>query len=81
MAAGIAEGTELTLSAGTSVITMSSYYGVHTVYVSEKGSDENGDGSEAKPFKSVLQAMRSVGKEPFPVIYVDNKDDSDKVII
>ena len=50
------------------------------MYVSEKGSDENGDGSEAKPFKSVLQAMRSVGTEPFPVIYVDNKDSSDKVM-
>ena len=50
------------------------------MYVSEKGSDEDGDGSEAKPFKSVLQAMRSAGKEPFPLIYVDNKDDNDKVM-
>ena len=46
------------------------------VYVSEKGSDEDGDGSEAKPFKSVLQAMRSAGKEPFPVMYVDGKEDN-----
>lgn len=45
------------------------------MYVSDKGSDEDGDGSEAKPFKSVLQAMRSAGKEPFPVIYVDGKED------
>lgn len=52
----------------------------HLVYISEKkGSDEDGDGSEAKPFKSVLQAMRSAGKEPFPVMYVDAKDDSDQV--
>jgi len=45
------------------------------VYISEKGSDENGDGSDTKPFKSVLQAMRSAGKEPFPVMYVDGKGD------
>jgi len=24
--------------------------------------------------------MRSAGKEPFPVIYVDNKDGDDKVV-
>lgn len=48
------------------------------IYISEKGNDEDGDGSEAKPFKSVLQAMRSAGKEPFPVMYVDGKDDSDQ---
>ena len=52
----------------------------HLVYISEKGSDEDGDGSEAKPFKSVLQAMRSAGKEPFPVMFVDAKDDSNQVL-
>lgn len=58
---------------GTKKLTMSA------IYISEKkGSDEDGDGSEAKPFKSVLQAMRSAGKEPFPVMYVDAKDDSDQ---
>lgn len=51
------------------------------VYISEKGSDEDGDGSEVKPFKSVLQAMRSVGKEPFPVMYVDGKGDNDEVLM
>lgn len=51
------------------------YYFDIVVYISEKGSDEDGDGSEGKPFKSVIQAMRSAGKEPFPVMYVDGKDD------
>ena len=50
------------------------------VYISEKGSDVDGDGSEAKPFKTLLQAMRSAGKEPFPVMYTDGKDD-DKVYV
>lgn len=49
------------------------------IYTSEKsGSDENGDGTEAKPFKTILQAMRHAGKEPFPTIYQDSKDDSVK---
>lgn len=44
------------------------------LYTSDKnGSDESGDGSEAKPFRTILQAMRHAGKEPFPVIYVDAK--------
>lgn len=47
------------------------------IYTSDKkGSDETGDGTEAKPFKTVLQAMRHAGKEPFPTIYVDAKDDT-----
>jgi len=45
------------------------------IFTSEKkGSDESGDGSESKPFKTILQAMRHAGKEPFPTIYVDSKD-------
>lgn len=44
------------------------------IYTSEKnGNDEKGDGSENNPFKSILQAMRYAGKEPFPVFYVDGK--------
>ncbi|XP_065836508.1 asparagine--tRNA ligase, cytoplasmic-like [Oscarella lobularis] len=44
------------------------------VYTSEKeGNDETGDGSEVKPFKTVLQALRSHGTEPIPKIYVDSK--------
>lgn len=51
------------------------------IYTSEKtGSDETGDGSESKPFKSVLQAMRHAKLEPFPPIFVDSKkeDGSEK---
>ncbi|CAH0390474.1 unnamed protein product [Bemisia tabaci] len=49
------------------------------LYTSEKhGSDTDGDGTESKPFKTILQAMRHAGKEPFPVIYVDSKDENQK---
>ena len=45
------------------------------LYTSEKnGNDESGDGTEAKPYKTVLRAMHSVGAEPFPQIMVDSKD-------
>ncbi|CAG9863953.1 unnamed protein product [Phyllotreta striolata] len=47
------------------------------IYTSEtRGNDESGDGSEKNPFKTVLQAMRKAGSEPFPVIYMDSKEDS-----
>ncbi|XP_059474729.1 asparagine--tRNA ligase, cytoplasmic [Neocloeon triangulifer] len=47
------------------------------IFTSDKtGNDDTGDGSEAKPFKTVLRAMRHAGKEPFPTIYVDAKDAS-----
>ena len=46
------------------------------LYTSAKnGSDEDGDGTEAKPFKTVLRAMQKVGEEPFPKIMVDVKDE------
>lgn len=49
---------------------------IKELYTSEKkGNDETGDGTKEKPFKSILQAMRKAGKEPFPVIYVDGKND------
>uniref|UniRef100_A0A1B6GQ09 Asparagine--tRNA ligase, cytoplasmic n=1 Tax=Cuerna arida TaxID=1464854 RepID=A0A1B6GQ09_9HEMI len=49
------------------------------IYTSEKtGCDETGDGTESKPFKTVLQAMRHAGKEPFPTIYVDAKEEGKK---
>lgn len=49
------------------------------IYTSDKnGSDESGDGTAVKPFKSILQAMRYAGKEPFPVIYVDGKEEGVK---
>jgi hypothetical protein len=47
------------------------------IFTSEKsGNDDAGDGTEGNPFKTIFQAMRHAGKEPFPVIYVDAKDDS-----
>ncbi|ESN91810.1 hypothetical protein HELRODRAFT_108539 [Helobdella robusta] len=53
------------------------------LYTSEKfGSDESGDGSEAKPFKTVLKAMQFSAKgevsENFPPIFVDSKEDGKK---
>lgn len=49
------------------------------IYTSEKfGDDGSGDGTEAKPFKTVLKAMRHHGKQPFPLIYVDSKEDGKK---
>lgn len=52
---------------------------VGDIYTSEKlGNDETGDGSESKPFKTILQAMRFAKTEPFPPIYVDSKDESQK---
>lgn len=48
---------------------------IGAIYTSEKkGNDEKGDGSELKPYKTILQAMRHASKEPFPIIYVDSKD-------
>lgn len=50
-----------------------------SMYTSEKhGSDENGNGSESKPFKTILKAMRAHGSEPFPIIYVDGKEEGIK---
>ena len=61
--------TPLTLTSSFVVI-------VGELYASEKeGSDESGDGTEAKPFKTILRAMRHAGKEPFPTIYVDSKEE------
>ncbi|XP_045138149.1 asparagine--tRNA ligase, cytoplasmic-like isoform X2 [Portunus trituberculatus] len=52
------------------------------IYTSEKhGSDETGDGTEASPYKTALQAMRKAGKEPFPTIYVDSKEENEKYTV
>lgn len=49
------------------------------IYTSDKtGSDEAGDGTAEKPFKTILQAMRHAGKEPFPTIFVDSKEEGKK---
>ena len=48
------------------------------IYTSEiRGSDESGEGTYKVPYKSILQAMRRHGKEPFPTIYQDPKPESD----
>ncbi len=48
------------------------------IYTSEaRGSDECGEGSFKVPYKTILQAMRRHGKEPFPVLYQDAKPDSE----
>ena len=50
--------------------------GDKVVYTSEKtGDDGTGDGTEVNPYKTVIQALRSTGKEPWPTIYVDAKED------
>ncbi|KAK3097584.1 hypothetical protein FSP39_011176 [Pinctada imbricata] len=55
------------------------FRGTGEIYTSEKsGSDESGNGSQEKPFKSILQAMKHAGKEPFPAIYVDSKEENKK---
>lgn len=49
--------------------------GVDAIYTSDKnGNDGTGDGSDVAPFKTILRAMKHAGKEPFPTIYVDAKD-------
>ncbi|CAH1112269.1 unnamed protein product [Psylliodes chrysocephalus] len=49
------------------------------LYTSDsRGNDDTGDGSEQKPFKTILRAMREAGSEPFPVIYVDSNEESTK---
>lgn len=52
------------------------YIGIGELYTSEKnGSDETGDGTQEKPLKTILQAMKQARKEPFPCIYVDSKEE------
>lgn len=49
---------------------------INELYTSEKrGNDETGDGTKDKPYKTILRAMKHAGKEPFPTIYVDVKDE------
>ena len=49
------------------------------IYTSQKiGNDETGNGTESAPFKTILQAMRHAGKEPFPPIYQDSQKDGKK---
>ncbi|XP_063229759.1 asparagine--tRNA ligase, cytoplasmic [Bacillus rossius redtenbacheri] len=51
------------------------------IYTSEKtGSDDQGDGTKSKPFKSILKAMHHAAKEPFPTIYVDSKEEGQQYV-
>jgi asparaginyl-tRNA synthetase len=48
---------------------------ISEIYSSEsEGNDDTGNGTASSPFKTILQAMKHHGKEPFPTIYVDAKD-------
>ncbi|XP_069820906.1 asparagine--tRNA ligase, cytoplasmic [Dendropsophus ebraccatus] len=52
---------------------------IEEMYVSDKeGDDTSGDGTKEKPFKTVLKAMLTVGKEPFPVFYVDSQKENER---
>ncbi|KAJ6632632.1 Asparagine--tRNA ligase, cytoplasmic [Pseudolycoriella hygida] len=49
---------------------------ISAIYTSDKtGNDETGAGTKDNPFKTILKAMHHFGKEPFPPIYVDSKDE------
>lgn len=63
---------------GTSKLTLDDKK-MDVLYISEKdGNDETGDGSESKPVKTLLQAMRLAGVEPFPKFMVDAKAEGEK---
>ncbi|CAH1155136.1 unnamed protein product [Phaedon cochleariae] len=48
---------------------------VEPIYTSDtKGDDQTGDGTKENPFKTILKAMHKAGSEPFPLIYVDGKE-------
>jgi len=50
--------------------------GVAELFTSAKrGSDETGDGTSSYPFKTLLKALKHVGNEPFPQLYVDSKEE------
>ncbi|XP_072038090.1 asparagine--tRNA ligase, cytoplasmic-like [Amphiura filiformis] len=52
---------------------------MEVMYISEKeGIDETGDGSEQKPVKTLLQAMKCAGGEPFPKFMVDAKKEGER---
>lgn len=42
------------------------------------GNDATGDGTKEKPFKTGLKALMTVGKEPFPTIYVDSQKENER---
>jgi len=49
------------------------------LYVSDReGNDATGDGTKEKPFKTGLKALMTVGKEPFPTIYIDSQKENER---
>ncbi|KAF4022698.1 hypothetical protein G4228_014894 [Cervus hanglu yarkandensis] len=49
------------------------------LYVSDReGNDATGDGTKEKPFKTGLKALMTVGKEPFPTMYVDSQKENER---
>ncbi|CAG2169504.1 unnamed protein product, partial [Oppiella nova] len=54
---------------------------MNDMYIHERtGSDESGDGSEGKPLKTLLEAMRRSAEEPFPTFYTIG-DDNQWVVV
>lgn len=52
------------------------------IYINEStGSDETGDGSETKPLKTLLEAMRRAAEEPFPPFYCESKEGDKKWVV
>ncbi|KAF7494258.1 Asparagine--tRNA ligase [Sarcoptes scabiei] len=45
------------------------------LYISSCGNDQTGDGTENKPLKTLLEAMKRAQKEPFPPFYTDSHED------
>uniref|UniRef100_A0A914WAA3 Asparagine--tRNA ligase, cytoplasmic n=2 Tax=Plectus sambesii TaxID=2011161 RepID=A0A914WAA3_9BILA len=49
------------------------------LYISDAtGCDDSGEGTESKPFKTLLKGMLFAGKEPFPTFMVATKDETTK---
>ncbi|XP_041464724.1 asparagine--tRNA ligase, cytoplasmic-like [Lytechinus variegatus] len=65
------------LAEKTSELTMDDKPAV--MYISEKeGNDESGDGTEQKPYQTLLCAMMRAGGEPFPKFMGDSKKEGER---
>ncbi len=63
---------------GLSVVGENAASPTDAIYTSEsRGSDEEGEGTYKVPYKTIMQAMRRCGKEPFPTLYQDPKPDTE----